>query len=268
MRRTSRKFTVVGLLCFLCCSAWAQKVCFTLGKDKNGSCLDSTCEVFCAESVTTKAALNPFVPGFFLEPSKTGYSIAAVIPKSPAFAAGLIPGDQIISVDGKRLPLFCPVGSELWQAGGTHELAVLHEGKVQVKNILPDSLSHVVAAAFGIFANTSDRDEVLTQPYLSGVLAEIVRGRLVVSAVLRGTVAEQVGILPGDEIIEVNGQAVQPKAALRVVQGGDHKALLHLGVTRAGAALSFQLENNSLMEVLRRLANGAEATKVSMGGAL
>lgn len=271
MRRYLLQFIFLSALCFLPPPVWAYEGngCVNLTKDKPGVCIDSSdCSTQCTESVVRRATLDPLSPGFFVGQSSQGYFVAAVVPNSPAFRSGLLPGDQVLSVDGLSLAIFCPLGAEVWQEKRAHEIKVRREGQTLTKRLTPDSLDQVFAAAALDVSNHSlVSADVLTQPYVSGIVTKFARDRLIVAAVLHGTEAERAGILEGDQIIALNGGAALGSSAASRMQGDDHRASMHLCILRRGKALDFQFELGSVTEALYRLAIDADSSRATSGGA-
>ena len=257
-------FTGLGILAF---PAWSQG-CVTLSDDVSGKCLDSSCTTGrCTERTRTRPALNPLSPGFFTTPSAGGYFITAIVPQSPAIRAGLLLGDQILSVDGRVLPVFYPLGSELWQARITHEVVIRRSGKILTQRIAPEPLDRVVSrAALDRSKQALVSSEVLTQAYLSGIVTKLVGDRLIVVAILRGTDAARAGVFEGDQIVTIDGETILAPSAAARIEGDDHRAMLRLGIKRNGNPLGFLLQMTSLTEVLYQLAID-DNSRVTLGGA-
>ena len=110
--------------------------------------------------------------------------VGIVEPNSPADKAGIKPGDQIISLDGKQNPNWQDVQSRVLTNPG-RELPILveHQGRRVETKVTPER---------------KGRDE-------SGYVGMGPLIRTVVRRVTQGSPAEQAGIRAGDEIIRVNG---------------------------------------------------------------
>jgi len=178
-------------------------------------------------------------------PENGGALLAGVLPKGPAAAAGLEPGDVVQAVNGQKIanPKDLALNIATVAPGQEARLTVLHEGKAKEIAIkvgqMPDDRQ---AAADTGAAPSGPRIGLALAP-----LSPELRDRLDVpegtkGAVIRGvepgSPAEMAGLRPGDVITSVDRQPVgSPAEAVKAIRGAmDGKnASLALRVLRHGS---------------------------------
>ena len=143
--------------------------------------------------ITNVVAAVVFIAGTFLvgadvpiyrsQPADVGW----VEPDSPGEAAGVQPGDRILSVDGRPVESWQDLEQEVLSSGGREiRLEVLRNGGRVELSMTPDKVTRYGFGYSGIL------------PPLS---AEVVR-------LIPGAPADAAGIRPGDVIVEIEGQPV------------------------------------------------------------
>ena len=246
---------------------WAQNIsaqisggCFFIGNDSPGSSCDSTSS--CASTAAIhRGSLDPLMPGFFL-PLSGRSVVASVIPGSPAAGAGVAPGDEIASVDGRPPYLLCALEENPWQVPGQHILAVRRGGAVIQLHLTPEPLSKILASAvnrapFAPTAAAPGKQAVVpTDPFVSGVIGSIDREGVFAEGVLRESPADRAGIRAGDRIVAVDG--LDPCAggtSLARVAGADSSLLIRMVVQRGSERREIKIRLAPISAILRRLAD-------------
>lgn len=115
--------------------------------------------------------------------------VANTRPGSPAEAAGLEPGDRIVSIDGRRTRTWLDVEEALLVRPG-------HEIRLEVEHMGAVELRRVRLEAVG--AGGTAKGFLGAAPPTGG-------GRVVVGALTPGSPAERAGLSVGDEIVSIDG---------------------------------------------------------------
>jgi len=156
--------------------------------------------------------------------------LGEVAPASVAAQAGLAPGDEIVSVDGKPTPAWDSVFMALLGKALSREPVTLETEAGGVRR------SHVL--------QLRDAPAQLDQGDLLGKLG-IRPVRLPVPAVVgvveQGGAAERAGLKPGDRLIRIAGKPVQDWRDWAVYVSGHPGAELSLEIERAGRPLTLTL---------------------------
>ena len=140
--------------------------------------------------------------------------VEKVVPYSLAEKIGLKPGDRIVAVDGQKVQSWEQLDKILrWKVGKEVELTVERNGK---------TLNLKVKLGFDIL-----KKGLGVEPYLPPVVGEVIKG----------TPAEQVGLKPGDRILEVNGKPVKDWYELVKLVRENGENPLHLKVKRGNKIL-------------------------------
>ncbi len=165
-------------------------------------------------------------------PVTRGALVERVYENSPADRAGLRPGDLVVAVEGKPLSAREDVTTALYSVpAGTPVQLELRRGSSTLRLALT-----AMRPPPGLGARMLER--------AVGLRVELDRGGLVVTEVLRGSLADRKGLRPGDRLLGANGQRVQEVEGLgrEVLRGLDRGGLL-LVVQRGRYAyhLSFAL---------------------------
>ena len=169
------------------------------------------------------------------QPVGRGVLLSGVIPNSPAAAAGLLPGDILVRVDGR--PVAAPrdvvaIMAEM-SSGRSVRLGVLRNGDVRNMNLMvgPGAVSSQAFNWLGL------QIETFPQSQASGDMAGTS-----IAGVLAGSRAASAGLLPRDLIVEVNNRPVPNPAllepALRAAAPGQQ---ILLQVDRNGQKLQIML---------------------------
>ena len=169
---------------------------------------------------------------FDIDKQQRGVVIAEVQPDSAADKAGLKAGDIVISVDGKAVES----SSELRNVIGRRRI-----GDTLKLTILRDGRSKVVKAKVGEALNTLASNGSI-HPFLEGAsLRQTEDGKVEVSDIESGSVAERSGLRSGDVILSVNRRQITSLDDLRAAVSKLDKRLV-LRVKRGNAALYLVLQ--------------------------
>ncbi len=164
---------------------------------------------------------------FDIDVQQRGVVIAQVQLDSAAEKAGLLPGDIVVSVDGKAVETTAELRNEIGQRriGDSLKLTVLREGK-----------SKVVKATVGEAIGQQAKSDSL-HPFLDGATLQLAKQRgIEVTKVEQGSKAAASGLRPGDIILSANRRAVSSMKELEKAVGQSDNRLV-LRIQRGNAAL-------------------------------
>jgi serine protease Do len=165
--------------------------------------------------------VSPLVAKGFDAPTPGGALITAVDKAGPAYAAGLQPGDDILSVAGDPVTDSRDLLREIGELdlGSPVDLTIWRDHRQQTVSVTPAAMPNIVAPAAVVMApdamaemaptpgpgaklavlNEAARQQFKIAPSITGVL---------VQSVASDTSSGEQGLQPGDVIINVNGTAV------------------------------------------------------------
>ncbi len=184
-------------------------------------------------------------------PSKDGALVAAVSPDSPAFRAGLKPGDVITSVDGVAVTNPSDLADDIANVDPGHDTAI---------TFIRDGKTHNISVAVAVMPSNPDADfqtggaqaPASGQSALGLTLAPLTqddRSQLnlpsdasgaVISNVKPNSPADQAGLQPGDLLVGVGPQTVtSPDDAVAAIQAARKAGVpaVALRIIRQGEAL-------------------------------
>ena len=119
--------------------------------------------------------------------------VGAVMPGSPAEAAGILPQDRILSVGGEAVDtwedLFVAVGT---RANREVTITLLRDGQTRSFTVRPESETRFEVGNIGVLPNSNP----------------------IVSSVIAGEAAEKAGLHAGDVVLAVNGERMATRTQL------------------------------------------------------
>jgi serine protease Do len=185
-------------------------------------------------------------------PQKKGVLLTEVVDGSPAAKAGLSRGDLVVSVAGKPTPRSANLRNVVAMAAGRTVAVEYFRGAekrtVQVAVVEQPESRPLASSAGGTSTPAAKAGKLGVQVApLSGELRRKFNlpGQLdsgvVVTGVTRGSAAEELGLQPGDVLIEVNRTAIKTPKDLetQVAKAGRRLALL---VYRDGATVYLMIQ--------------------------
>jgi predicted metalloprotease with PDZ domain len=271
MNSARKMFLLIGFLAAFSASALAIRCpCVTLGKDTCGGCFGSSCEELCAIRVGPNkvAGWDQMIPGFSTKQVSGKLVVSEILPASPAEHAGVRVGDEVLALDGMRMPL-CRNEAAIWQRPASNHAVVVRRGRSTLTlevGVVPLSAllqRSVPAAVRNVSVRTGSASLPQWSPFLSGlVLSSSGQGARVVS-VLPGSSASENGIKPGDIVLSSDGQAVTD---LHPLEGADYKATLQLQVAGPSGERAVHLGMRSVADTLQALAHNRTAQPTVSAG--
>jgi regulator of sigma E protease len=156
-----------------------------------------------------------------------GLKVVGIEPTSPAFPAGLLIGDEITSINGKRITNFEGLVAGLRtaaQTDGNISLLVRRRGTLDTINV-----------------NVGGKKAITDRPRL-GVVLDDSNGQLRVSGVEPNSPAARAGLRIGDEIVTVNDYPVSTYDLFvgQIQAMGRAGGQVSIGVRRNGQTLTLQ----------------------------
>ena len=167
--------------------------------------------------------------------SNGGVYVNSVTPNFPAAKAGLQTGDVIVSIDGKSVKdgdeLVAIISAK--HPGQTVKLGYLRNGKQQFAEVgIADRAKLNAATGDGVGgdedSNSPDEDTVgqtklgiTVQTTTSALAAKLhINGGVTITSVKPGSFAENIGLVKGVVVTEINRKAVTDEASYRAIVGG------------------------------------------------
>lgn len=111
--------------------------------------------------------------------------VGSVTPGSPAARAGILPGDRIVSIEGREVPTWERVFMQVMpRAGREIEVVIERQGERRVLGIVPDAHTRFEMGDIGVLPEMHPQ----------------------IRAVTPGSPAQKAGLRAGDTILAVNGE--------------------------------------------------------------
>ena len=256
MNFLSKSLLLPAFLIMLSASALANKCpCVEYRTDVTcGGCGQSTCATVCLSSVGSgqAAGWDQLFSGFSLKQHSGKLVVAEVLPASPAVDGGVRVGDEVVAIDGMRVPL-CRNQATVWQrAPAEHSLVVRRGGKSLALQVSAIRLSALLRSSVAPqLKNVSMADSVADlppwSPFLSGLVLSSTNKGVVVISVLPGSSADENGIRAGDLILPPSGMVLTD---VHQFEGADYRADLTVQVARPSGERTVRLRMNSVTEIL------------------
>jgi membrane-associated protease RseP (regulator of RpoE activity) len=279
MRRILSRILIVSAVTFSVAPMGFSQLggpCFACPGDGGGHChgyVGSNCVDYgctCAGPASSSAYSEVPQPGLLATRSLDELVVSGVLPGSPAGQAGILPGDHIVLIGGKKptdpslvcrawtsdpsersVELTLTRASHTWRAVvGLTPMQGLLEGLWIGAN------PHGTALPVALRRARRDAAERFG-PYTAGMRWANHNGSLMVTEVMPGSPAQVGGISPYDRVLEVNGVAVSGKdeASFSWLLGADEPRTVVLMIEQHGARNRLQLTTAGVSEVVHRLAS-------------
>lgn len=219
-----------------------------------------TCGV--AGPETSRSYLDSVHPGLFARVEQTALTVTEVVPASPADEAGIVVGDQILTLNGDSPTHSCSVHQ--WPSKDDPNFAdivLAHRGArrhiqlslVPVRELLAKGWSSQSIHAMPVSFRQPDSDD---KPWIFGLKWKRGSSSLEVTDVLRGSAAYRAGFAVGDKIIAVNGVTIQRADAqlLAPLLSADYPVHVRLAYLRGHSRRQVELSSEGISTVLHAFA--------------
>jgi serine protease Do len=198
--------------------------------------------------------LQNLTPGFaeaYKVPVENGAVISDIVPNSPADKAGLKRGDAIVAIDGKEMKKSQDVVLYIRNkfSGDTVSVDVYRDSRKQSVKVelgtLSDENDSRRPSGSGRNRRGDDRESTRVGATVSAITPRLKESYnlssdkgLVIVDVERGSVASEMGLREGDQVLEVNRRAIGTVSDWERALRGDAKTIVVL-VVREGQTLYF-----------------------------
>ncbi len=223
---------------------------------------------YCVNTNSSVAYLDAGHPGLIAIQSGGRFRIAYVVYGSPASMAGILPGDELLLLNGKRLT-DVPCAAQNWESrqGSGVAMLTLRRGNevwearirlVPVRKLLEGAWNRgslvATSVSLGSPAGAYPRHD-LYGPYMLGIGWEQQDNHVLVTEVLSGTPAFFAGISAGDRIVAIDGTPVGDanNTLLLKLLPADHRFQRLLIVERGNTQRTIWLTSESITKILRQL---------------
>ncbi|HVB64156.1 MAG TPA: RIP metalloprotease RseP [Nitrolancea sp.] len=170
--------------------------------------------------------------------------IVNVSPNSPAATAGWIPGDRILSVDGKNITDVNQVISTVNSAAGQPVTIAIKRGDQTINSTVTPRLNPPPGEGkIGI------------------QLDEAMQAKIRVSGVDANSPGQQAGLLPGDIITSIAGTPINDAVSYRYALLNNTNKTIPIVVTRDGKSMTLQFAVPALSSTANQLNVGVSATQ-------
>ena len=170
--------------------------------------------------------------------------IVNVSPNSPAATAGWIPGDRILSVDGKNITNVNQVISTVNSAAGQPVTIAIKRGDQTINSTVTPRLNPPPGEGkIGI------------------QLDEAMQAKIRVSGVDANSPGQQAGLLPGDIITSIAGTPINDAVSYRYALLNNTNKTIPIVVTRDGKSMTLQFAVPALSSTANQLNVGVSATQ-------
>ncbi|MBI4406098.1 MAG: Do family serine endopeptidase [Deltaproteobacteria bacterium] len=168
---------------------------------------------------------------------KTGVGIHEVMEESPAARAGLKAGDVVIEVDGKPVKEVTQLQRVItsYKPGQTIKIKVVSYA---------DKKTRTISVKIGELPAETENQPKLSRedetPDKLGLIVSEAKGKdgVIIDMIQPGSVADQVGLEVGDQIIRINRKTVNSVRTYKQLTSGSKR--LYLEVRRKGRTLFYQ----------------------------
>lgn len=228
MKRLILASSITAFIMAVSASLAAQ--CLSCGLDNSAGCLGyyaslapsrcgpppppPNCE--CGGSPLSISFLDSLNPGLAIAVRSGRVYISEILHGSKAAADGILPNDEIISINGKSVAAVDPDAT--WESAnlpGFSSLIIRRNNLAMKKEVRLVSVKYLLENEWRsgpglVLASAQAKPEEasiggIDAPFTTGVRAHLYQGRLFVSAVLRNSPADRAGLNPGDEIVLIDG---------------------------------------------------------------
>lgn len=241
-------------------------------KETNGFTKSSNCRVceVCPDPPSCSSGLleppQSFLetphPGIIVRQENGRTVVAKVLKGSPAVAAGVRPGGEIVRINGRSV--LDSSGENQWSfAGNPVTLLTLRRGGselvvsvklVELRRLVENAWSGRIKSVALTPGMAPSADQPQTT-FTVGVRTVRKRGQLVVAAILDEGPANRAGIRPGDEIVMLNGALASELTdrAVNDILGSDSEVALKMTLRRDGMQRDLVLCSEGLAHILGRM---------------
>jgi regulator of sigma E protease len=176
---------------------------------------------------------------------------------SPGEKVGILPGDRIVAVSGKRDPNWEQFAVDVTTSAGRElDLEIVRNGEIIHKQVTPETQGRQHGGYIGVFP--------MTPPFAS----------LVVKNVMKGKPAAEAGLLPGDKIVKVGDvDLIKAGKDLADVLKRTSGEIVQLTVVRNNQEITVQVKpykenDRRLIGIERDQTQRLNVKKLSLGEAL
>ena len=124
--------------------------------------------------------------------------VGEIIENSAAQKSGFMVGDELVAIDGRS--------TESWDQHHFHVLNMIVSQEAIEYEVLTDGLSRTLTVDFADFKQVDLQSESVES--IIGMYPRVPLIQPIISDVVSGYPAEAAGFLPGDKIIQINGQMI------------------------------------------------------------
>ncbi len=163
--------------------------------------------------------------------------VGEIIENSAAQKSGFMVGDELVAIDGRS--------TESWDQHHFHVLNMIVSQEAIEYEVLTDGLSRTLTVDFADFKQVDLQSESVES--IIGMYPRVPLIQPIISDVVSGYPAEAAGLLPGDKIIQINGQMIDDWKGLVAAVSQTEESMLVVTFLRGNETREVMIQPHTIV---------------------
>ena len=163
--------------------------------------------------------------------------VGEIIENSAAQKSGFTVGDELVAIDGRP--------TESWDQHHFHVLNMIVSQEAIEYEVLTDGLSRTLTVDFADFKQVDLQTESVES--IIGMYPRVPLIQPIIGDVVSGYPAEAAGLLPGDKIIQINGQIIDDWKGLVAAVSQTEESMLVVTFLRGNETLEVMIQPRTIV---------------------